>query len=366
MKTKKPTKTKPLSQSASLCRFLENVFKNFYPDMVEVRDVADLRTFVERWEYKPASAKPSGRDLVIKGNRLLQRLRQKAIEAAGTQNYVVLVYDFLKSGAPIAKFAIDVPSKGALDVADISEWVPAKQLTTDRPVPPESEPEASFTSLSAIGSLPERISTNVLGLDYVLGGGIVPGSLTLLTGDQGIGKSTLLLQACCGLAKKTRVLYATGEEQVNAIAHRANRLGLEIPTNLFVARENDLEDIIDAARKTRILVIDSAQSLHVYSEKSGDMLKCVNSAALKTALQILNDIAAETGITVIITGHMTKDGGIANPRTLEYAVDTSIHLSAPKADSPLRKLSCPHKNRHGEVPREAAFKMTEKGLQEIK
>lgn len=206
-----------------------------------------------------------------------------------------------------------------------------------------------------------RFSSGFLELDRVLGGGIVPGSAVLIGGSPGAGKSTLLLQMMCELAEQGNALYVTGEESLQQVALRANRLGL--PTGkLRMLAETNVESICHLAQqeKPRIMVIDSIQVMQMAEIQSapGSVSQVRESAAYLTRF------AKQHNIAVIMVGHVTKDGSLAGPKVLEHCIDCSILLDG-DADSRYRTLRG-HKNRFGAVNELGVFAMTGQGMKEVK
>jgi DNA repair protein RadA/Sms len=206
-----------------------------------------------------------------------------------------------------------------------------------------------------------RIHLGFNELDRVLGGGIVPGSVVLIGGNPGAGKSTLLLQMISYLAQQNlRVLYITGEESLQQVALRANRL--ELPTkNVRIATETSIDKIIELARKEKphLMVVDSIQVMHVegISSAPGSVSQVREGAAIITQFAKANNIAT------FIVGHVTKDGTLAGPKILEHCVDCSIVLEG-DADSRFRTLRC-QKNRFGAVNEIGVFAMIDKGMREV-
>lgn len=196
--------------------------------------------------------------------------------------------------------------------------------------------------------------------DRTLGGGIVPGSLILLGGDPGVGKSTLILQVATTLAESHSVLYASGEESASQVLLRAQRLG--IPTgNCYLLSMTDLEQVLAEAKRleTDILVIDSIQTMQM-SDADG----IVGSVSqVKECTQALLHFAKESGTAVIIIGHVTKEGNIAGPRLLEHMVDTVLCLEG-EAGHPLRVLRAA-KNRFGDTAESGVFSMQREGLSAV-
>ena len=206
-----------------------------------------------------------------------------------------------------------------------------------------------------------RLPTGYGEFDRVLGGGIVPGSVVLIGGNPGAGKSTLLLQTVCKLSSTSKVLYITGEESLEQVALRAQRLAL--PTErVRIGAETSIDNIMTLAlaEKPEVLVVDSIQVMHVNDVDSapGSMTQVRESAAA------LTQFAKRTGIAVFLVGHVTKEGSLAGPKILEHCVDCSVMLEAGN-DMRFRTLRC-HKNRFGAVNEIGVFAMTDKGLHEIK
>ena len=205
-----------------------------------------------------------------------------------------------------------------------------------------------------------RSSTGMAELDRVLGGGLVRGSAVLLGGDPGIGKSTLLLQVCDELSKSMRVLYASGEESAAQIRLRAQRLGVT-GKDLFVVAENDLEVILAQAEaaKCAVLVVDSVQT--VYRQEVTSAPGSVTQ--VREATTALTRLAKQSGISVIIVGHVTKEGAIAGPRVLEHLVDTVLYFEGDRYES-FRILRAV-KNRFGSTNEIGVFEMREQGMKEV-
>ena len=224
------------------------------------------------------------------------------------------------------------------------------------------ETRAKIQTLSEI-SLQEtpRFTSGFKELDRVLGGGIVPGSAILIGGHPGAGKSTLLLQVMCGLAKHMTALYVTGEESLQQVAMRANRLNL--PTDkLNMLSETSVEQICNLADqlKPQIIVVDSIQVMHLADIQSSPG----SVAQVRECASFLTRYAKTRQVAIIMVGHVTKDGTLAGPKVLEHAIDCSLLLEG-EADSRYRTLRS-HKNRFGAVNELGVFGMTEQGLREVK
>src|SRR5690606_10521717 len=205
-----------------------------------------------------------------------------------------------------------------------------------------------------------RFSTGSSELDRVLGGGLVDGSVVLIGGDPGIGKSTILLQTLCNIAQRLPALYVTGEESQQQVAMRARRL--ELPQDrLKVMTETCIETIIATARaeKPRVMVIDSIQTIFTEQLQSapGGVAQVRESAAL------LVRYAKQSGTAIFLVGHVTKEGALAGPRVLEHMVDTVLYFEG-EADG-RRRLLRAVKNRFGAVNERGVFGMTDRGLKEV-
>ena len=209
-----------------------------------------------------------------------------------------------------------------------------------------------------------RYPTNNGELDRVLGGGLVPGGVTLIGGDPGIGKSTLLIQALSSLTKNPNqeltVIYITGEESIEQVAMRARRLDLEV-SDLLVLSEINLNNIITVIEKEKpsVVVIDSIQTL--FSEELNSAPGSV-SQVRECAAQ-LTRVAKANDVSMILVGHVTKEGSIAGPRVLEHIVDTVLYFEG-ESNSSFRLVRS-IKNRYGAVNELGIYAMTEKGLKEI-
>jgi DNA repair protein RadA/Sms len=211
----------------------------------------------------------------------------------------------------------------------------------------------------ALSDVP-RFSSGTGEFDRVLGGGFVPGSVVLIGGNPGAGKSTLLLQTLCNLARAMPALYITGEESLQQVAMRAQRLGL--PTDkLQMLSETSVETICATAQQIapKVMVIDSIQVMHMedISSAPGSVSQVRESAAYLTRF------AKQTGTVLILVGHVTKDGSLAGPKVLEHMIDCSILLEGDN-DSRFRTLRG-NKNRFGAVNELGVFAMTEQGMREV-
>lgn len=218
-----------------------------------------------------------------------------------------------------------------------------------------------FVPLKGVDEQVPRRLSGIGEFDRVVGGGLVPGSATLVGGDPGIGKSTLLLQAVCQLAKHFRVAYISGEEAVEQVRLRAARLGLA-EANCELAAETSIRDICAAVNDPKapdILIIDSIQTMYVDTLDSAPG----TVAQVRTSAQELIRVAKKRNICLILVGHVTKEGTIAGPRVLEHMVDTVLYLEGDRGHQfrVLRGV----KNRFGPTDEIGVFEMTEKGLVEV-
>lgn len=205
-----------------------------------------------------------------------------------------------------------------------------------------------------------RFSTGMGELDRVLGGGAVEGSLVLVGGAPGIGKSTLLLQICSVLCGDRKVLYVSGEESEKQLKLRAQRLGV-MPRNLFVLSETRLSDILAAVEELRpdILIADSIQTL--YNEENESAPGSVSQ--VKDCTMSMMQLSKAQGITVFVVGHINKDGAIAGPKVLEHMVDCVLYFEG-DSNSPYRLLRAA-KNRFGSTNEIGVFEMADVGLIEV-
>lgn len=218
------------------------------------------------------------------------------------------------------------------------------------------------------GDYEERLPMPIGEFARVLGGGVVPGSIVLISGDPGIGKSTLLLQVALEMARQAPVLYVSGEESERQIKMRAARLlrsaGEEqgsFPSDLFLVTETDLDTVLGhvAEVKPRLLVIDSIQTTTLQDlESSAGSVSQVRECASR-----LRELAKSSGIAVFLIGHVTKEGAIAGPRVLEHIVDTVLYLEGDRFQS--YRLLRSVKNRFGATSEVGVFEMHERGMVEV-
>lgn len=237
----------------------------------------------------------------------------------------------------------------------------------ERPVAPgkmRSTPAGATRTAQKLGEVcceaEIRFSTGIGELDRVLGGGAVEGSLVLVGGAPGIGKSTLLLQICQSLCLDRKVLYVTGEESQRQVSMRAQRLGVS-SDNLYVLSETRLSDMLESVTNTApdILIVDSIQTM--YNEDNESSPGSVSQ--VKDCTMALMQLSKMEGITVFVVGHINKDGAIAGPKVLEHMVDCVLYFEG-DSNSTYRLLRAA-KNRFGSTNEIGVFEMCDKGLVEI-
>lgn len=222
--------------------------------------------------------------------------------------------------------------------------------------------EAQIVALSSVETdEDERMMTEMAELDRVLGGGIVPGSLVLVGGDPGIGKSTLLLQVCQRLAAMNKkILYISGEESLKQIKLRANRMG-DFSHTLFLLCETNLDMIRNVIEQQTpdMVVIDSIQTM--YNEEVGSAPGSVSQ--VRESTNILMQLAKGLGISIFIVGHVTKEGTVAGPRVLEHMVDTVLYFEGDRHAS--YRILRAVKNRFGSTNEIGVLEMQKRGLVEV-
>ena len=276
---------------------------------------------------------------------------------------VKTAYVCSECGGDAPKWQGQCPDCGAWNTLSEVRLESARGATTNR----YGAGPGGLAASGALKSLAEietratpRIGSSIDEFDRVLGGGFVPGGVVLIGGGPGIGKSTLLLQALAGLSATAKVLYVTGEESAEQVALRAQRMGLDAP-GLRLLPEISLEKIQATllAEMPSVAVIDSIQTLYsdALSAAPGSVSQVRECAAQLTR------IAKQTGIVVVLVGHVTKEGAIAGPRVLEHIVDTVLYFEGDTHSS--FRLIRAFKNRFGAVNELGVFAMTDRGLKGV-
>ena len=240
-----------------------------------------------------------------------------------------------------------------------AEELPSKQKTAGLLI--EEPASDSVMSISDVVVDDEyRYVTGITELDRVLGGGIVKGSVTLLGGDPGIGKSTMLLQVCGRLCDKMKILYVSGEESKAQLKLRAKRIGVS-SKNLLVAPYTDIGQVVNAitSEKPDMVMIDSIQTMNfsAISSSSGSVTQ------VKECTSILTKVAKSAEIPIIIVGHVNKDGAIAGPKVMEHIVDTVLYFEGERTMS--YRILRAVKNRFGSTNEIGVFEMSETGLNAV-
>ena len=267
------------------------------------------------------------------------------------------VYICSECGAESAKWSGQCQNCGAWNT--LTEEISAP-VEVSKKIEQKAKAPAKSLKLSQIGKESEqRTDTGISELNRVLGGGIVPGSVTLLGGDPGIGKSTLLMQTAAELTKQGTVLYVTGEESASQLKLRAERLG--VGGDMLILAENDLSAIeseVDRVKPAYVM-IDSIQTMY-----SADCSGTNGSISqIREATSLITRMAKRTGAATFIVGHVTKDGAIAGPRILEHMVDTVLYFEGDRQDS--FRLLRSVKNRFGSTDEIGVFEMRSTGMAEI-
>ncbi|MBE6582373.1 MAG: DNA repair protein RadA [Ruminococcaceae bacterium] len=270
------------------------------------------------------------------------------------------VYVCTECGYQSAKWLGKCPSCSEWNTLEEQVLVDEKKTKgVSTPYSGKSSPAVQLNKLEA----PEymRIKTGTDELDRVLGGGLVSGSVVLISGEPGIGKSTLLMQICGTIADEgKKILYVSGEESPSQLKLRANRLGIN-SENLYIQTETNLDRIVEEISRLNpdIVIADSVQT--IYSENSSSMPGSVNQ--VKEASSRLIGIAKNEGISIFLVGHVNKDGGIAGPKVLEHMVDAVLHFEGER-DHAYRIIRSV-KNRFGSTNEIGVFEMTSEGLSEV-
>src|SRR5512143_2353099 len=245
-------------------------------------------------------------------------------------------------------------------VEEVIHEEPAAKGTAVRGLTGRSSPRAIGDVSS---DAEDRINLPIGEFARVLGGGIVPGSIVLVGGDPGIGKSTLMLQMAMEMGSKQRVLYVSGEESERQIKMRATRLNakMELPKNLLLVTETNLETILNHVSEVKpdLLIVDSIQTVYLTNMDSS----AGSVSQVRECSSQLRELAKTSGISVFVIGHVTKEGTIAGPRVLEHIVDTVLYLEGDRFQA--YRLLRSVKNRFGATSEVGVFEMREKGLAEV-
>ncbi len=270
------------------------------------------------------------------------------------------VYVCTECGYQSAKWLGKCPSCSEWNTLEEQVLVDEKKSKgVSTPYSGKSTPAVQLNKLEAPDYM--RIKTGTDELDRVLGGGLVSGSVVLISGEPGIGKSTLLMQICGTIADEgKKILYVSGEESPSQLKMRANRLGIN-SENLYIQTETNLDRIVEEISRLNpdIVIADSVQT--IYSENSSSMPGSVNQ--VKEASSRLIGIAKNEGISIFLVGHVNKDGGIAGPKVLEHMVDAVLHFEGER-DHAYRIIRSV-KNRFGSTNEIGVFEMTSEGLNEV-
>ena len=272
------------------------------------------------------------------------------------------VYSCTECGAQFPKWTGQCQDCG--DWNTLQEEAAPQKTTTNNPKAARFEgfaPQAKVQKLEQVSVKgTPRFTSGLAELDRVLGGGLVPGSVILLGGDPGIGKSTLILQSLALLSASKETLYVTGEESAEQIALRAQRLGVQ-DADLSLLADNQLEGILEIAiaHKPQVLVIDSIQTLYTDTLQSAPG----SVAQVRETASRLVRFGKQTGTIIILVGHVTKEGALAGPRVLEHMVDTVLYFEGERNSS--FRLIRAIKNRFGAVNEIGVFAMTDTGLKEV-
>jgi len=245
----------------------------------------------------------------------------------------------------------------------ISEYIKQQETPAARKIAPVAMQniESAVTQISMLDSEKEmRSDTGMHELNRVLGGGMVDGSVVLLSGDPGIGKSTLLLQVCKKICEDKKVLYIAGEESPRQIKMRAARIGLQ-GDNLYIAEMTDIENVVHTVNHLRpdVVMVDSIQTMtHAAISSSGGSITQVRECT-----QLLIHMAKSSGIPVFVVGHVNKDGGIAGPKVLEHMVDVVLYFEGERHSS--YRILRAVKNRFGSTNEIGVFEMGADGLADV-
>jgi DNA repair protein RadA/Sms len=273
-----------------------------------------------------------------------------------TRGRAKAIYVCQQCGAQSLKWVGRCPDCGEWN--SMVETVESREVSPPSSIVPRSKPQR-LAEIPAEGF--QRIAVPVSEFSRVLGGGIVPGSMVLIAGDPGIGKSTLLLQVTAAVSESLgRVLYVSGEESAPQMKSRAERLGIS-PDGLYLLTETDMDVILDHIHELapELVVVDSIQTVYVPDLTSS----AGNISQVRESASRLTHLAKGEGVPVFIVGHVTKEGAIAGPRVLEHMVDTVLYLEGERFHS-YRLLRCV-KNRFGSTDEVGVFEMSGQGMLEV-
>ncbi len=242
---------------------------------------------------------------------------------------------------------------------DCGQWNTLEQKSNEKQTGKKKSSSIKLTSLKSVTvKTTSRLSTGIFEFDRVLGGGFIPGEVVLLTGEPGIGKSTLLLQAL----KHLKTIYVSGEESAEQVKERADRLKIPLE-NLYFSDELDVEDIVSGIEENQddmqIIVIDSIQT--IYSRKLKSLKTSVSQ--LKEVTSYLIATAKKNRIPIVIIGHVTKEGTVAGPKTLEHLVDCVLLFEGDKVSH--HRILRASKNRFGSTDEIGIFEMKQAGLSQV-
>lgn len=268
------------------------------------------------------------------------------------------VYVCTECGNETAKWNGKCPACGAWNTLE-EVTVSSKSSSKERAVKERQGALSKITEISVTDEL--RFDTGMEELNRVLGGGAVSGSLVLVGGEPGIGKSTILLQICASLCAKSKVLYISGEESPRQLKLRAERLSVN-DENLYVYAGTDMDDIISTTERLspEIMIVDSIQTIY-----KSDLPSTPGSVSqVRECTMTLMELAKGKNITVFVVGHVNKDGYIAGPKVLEHMVDCVLYFEGDKNIS--YRILRAAKNRFGSTNEIGVFEMCDKGLKEVK
>ncbi len=269
------------------------------------------------------------------------------------------VYICAECGQKSAKWLGKCPTCGAWNSFEEEiEAEPVKSAQRSNAIGISDNHAVTFSELEMPDYM--RDATGLSELDRVLGGGLVTGSVVLLSGEPGIGKSTLLMQISDALGESRRVLYVSGEESGGQLKMRAKRLGVG-GKNLYILTETNIDKILDEAKKIKpdTMIVDSIQT--IYSERSASTAGSVTQVK-ECALSFIAKAKSE-GISVLLVGHVNKEGGIAGPKVLEHMVDAVLYFEGERQQS--YRIIRAIKNRYGSTNEIGVFEMTDTGLLEV-